>query len=77
MGLLGEGYRGLLLLLITFPVELLTKKKFIDDCVGNRSLVQAISVDERMSGRLVGDGGGGAIVTGPRHAGTAVGWVED
>lgn len=60
-------------------MELLTKKKkkFIDDCVGNRSLVQVISVDERMSGRLVGEGEGVTLVTGPRHAGTAVGWEED
>lgn len=39
--------------------------------------MQVISVDERMSGRLVGEGEGVTLVTGPRHAGTAVGWEED
>lgn len=67
MGSLGKKDNTELLctILVNFPAELLTEKSL--HCHGNTSLVQ-ISMDERMSGSLMGDGGNACLKHADRMA---------
>lgn len=61
MGSLAEGYRGLFCtILVTFSRNCFQKEKnkSANDFYSITSLVQVVSGDEIMSGRLVGDGEG-------------------